>query len=93
MSIQITWPVVPCQCGGEFVIHGCECGPEEKVLRYFMTPQCGHKMTPEQREWCYSEIDAVEAHDLKDYETGTDAELARGVLNAWQDYCRDKGLL
>lgn len=50
-------------------------------------------MTVEQREWCYQEIDSVEAHDREDYLKGSDAELAMGVLNAWQDYCQDKGLL
>lgn len=71
----------------------CVCGETEKALRGWLNGRITTPMTPEQREWCYSEIDAVEAHDREDYLAGTDAELAGGVLNAWQEYCRDKGLL
>lgn len=71
----------------------CVCGESEKALRGWMSGRLITPMTPEQREWCYGEIDSVEAHDRQDYVTGTDAELARGVLNAWLEYCQDKGLV
>lgn len=71
----------------------CVCGETEKALRDWINGRIKTKMTVEQREWCYGEIDAIEAHDREDYEKGTDAELAIGVLNAWQDYCVDKGLI
>lgn len=50
------------------------------------------KMTPEQREWCLSEIDNVEGYERSNYATLPDDLLANGVLCAWMDYCRDKGL-
>lgn len=73
----------------------CVCGESEKALRGWLNKRITTPMTPEQREWCYGEIDQVEWHDRKDYEQGTDAELAVGVLGAWQSYCDcvDKGLL
>lgn len=71
----------------------CVCGDTEKALRGWLNGRITTPMTPEQREWCYNEIDAVEAHDRADFESGTDAELALGVLTAWQDYCQDKGLM
>ena len=71
----------------------CVCGESEKALRGWLNGRITTPMTPEQREWCYQEIDSVEAHDRKDYESGTDVELAKGVLSAWQEYCQDKGLL
>lgn len=71
----------------------CVCGQSEKALRAWLNGRSAAPMTPEQREWCYSEIDSIECHDRADYENGTDAELAMGVLSAWQVYCQDKGLL
>lgn len=71
----------------------CICGETEKALRGWSSGRITVPMTPEQREWCYEQIDAIESHDRKDYEQGTDADLARGVLCAWMDYCSDKGLL
>jgi hypothetical protein len=50
-------------------------------------------MTPAQREECLEEIGRVEGYDPKDYAQLTDRDLARSVLHAWADYCRDKGLL
>jgi hypothetical protein len=86
-------PTVPgCPCYGDDMACHCVCGQTEKALRAW---RCGCKlppMTPEQREWCYQEIDAVECHDREDYVTASDSDLALGVLCAWQDYCRDKGL-
>ncbi len=71
----------------------CVCGETEKALRGWINGRIKTPLTPEQREWCYKEIDAVEAHDREDYVKGTDVELAIGVLSAWQVYCQDKGLL
>lgn len=71
----------------------CVCGDSEKALRGWLNGRIATPMTPEQREWCYREIDSVEAHDREDYVTATDSELAMGVLNSWMDYCRDKGML
>lgn len=71
----------------------CVCGETEKALRGWLNGRIVTPMTPEQREWCYNEIECVEAHDREDYGSGTDKELAMGVLSAWQDYCQDKGLL
>jgi hypothetical protein len=45
------------------------------------------------REWCLDEIDRVEGFRRRDYELLDDSELARGVLDAWLDFARDKGLL
>jgi hypothetical protein len=50
-------------------------------------------MSPDQREACLIEIAAVEGHEREDYDGADDALLARGVLGAWTDYCRDKGLM
>jgi hypothetical protein len=50
-------------------------------------------MTIDQILWCLKEIDSVEGHSDDDHLKDTDAELARGVINAWTDYCRDKGLI
>ena len=50
-------------------------------------------MTPEQREWCLKEIDSVEGYDRKDFKTADDQRLASGVIWAWTDYAKDKGML
>lgn len=71
----------------------CVCAMTEKALRGWINGRIKTPMTPEQREWCYAEIDAVESHDREDYVKGSDVELALGVFNAWGDYCHDKGLL
>lgn len=69
----------------------CVCLPAERALRS-MQDRPGHYMNAPQREWCLSEISSVEGYDRKDYERSDDSEIARGVLSAWTDYCRDKGL-
>lgn len=71
----------------------CVCGESEKALRGWLNERIPTPMTAEQREWCLREIDSVEGFDRKDYYGTSDAVLAAGVLSAWQDYCRDKGLL
>jgi hypothetical protein len=72
----------------------CACGPDERVLRAYIDglPTLP-PMTPEQREWCLSEIESVEGYDRRDYEQCLESELASGVLSAWTNYCRDKGML
>lgn len=72
----------------------CQCGPAERVLRAYIDGGIGlPEMTQQQRDWCLSEIDSVEGYDRKDHETEADPQLARSVLSAWTDFCRDKGML
>ena len=78
----------PCQWQG-----GCVCMPVERVLRAYMAKLPMPALSPAHREACLVEIDMVEGYDRKDYEQEEDAGLARGVIHAWTDYCRDKGLL
>lgn len=84
-------PDVPCKCFDEADDCGCVCGESERVLRHVMRMQI--KLTPEQRAWALCEIKQVEGYDLADYVGREDHEIAHGVLNAWTDYARDKGLL
>lgn len=81
----------PCVCQME---GSCLCTSEERVLRMYgsRSPKLP-PMTPEQREECLSEIGRVEGYDRRDYEKRDDSQLANGVLCAWTDYCRDKGLM
>ena len=85
------WPEPRC-CMGD---SGCICPTEERALRGWMRGDPYIRdMSEDQREWCLREIERVEGHYREDHEgISNDAELARGVLNAWTDYCRDKGLL
>jgi hypothetical protein len=71
----------------------CVCTPTEIALHAYAEAYVMPPMTSEQREECLEEIAMVEGYDRKEYETATDAQLARGVLCSWIDYCRDKGLL
>lgn len=87
----LVWPGVSCQCGvGD---DRCFCSAEECALRAWAKGNITTPMTPEQRAYCLSEIDSTEGYSASDYEMATDAQLASGVLAAWVDYCRDKGLL
>jgi hypothetical protein len=80
-----------CICFPEGGGPGCVCPDGERALRHIMG---GHAtMTAEQREWCLSEIGRVEGYDRKDHESDGDVDLAQVVIWAWNDYCRDKGLL
>lgn len=86
------WPDVPCCITA--LADSCRCGYEERVLRaYSRKDQSLPEMTKDQRDWCLSEIGKVESYDWRDYEFADDAMLASGVLSAWTDFCRDKGLL
>lgn len=89
-----TIPEGPCQCVGHpLAAKGCVCLPTERALRGWQSGAILVRMTPEQREWCLQEIGRVEGCDRADYENGSDAEVAAGVLTAWREYCRNKGLL
>jgi hypothetical protein len=71
---------------------GCACGfTEERSLRAVIAGT--HRpMTPAERAWCSDQIASVEGHEAPPTDW-SDADLAREVLSAWTDYCRDKGLL
>jgi hypothetical protein len=87
----VPWPKPRCCMGDD----GCVCPAQERALRGWMrSDPMLPSMSEVQREWCLREIDQVEGHYRVDYEgISSDEELARGVLNAWTDYCRDKGLM
>jgi hypothetical protein len=70
----------------------CVCDRAERTLRCYIRGGLP-PMTPAQREECLAEIGSVEGYDRNDYEGVDDASLARGVLHAWTDFCRDTGLL
>ncbi|MBW6123158.1 hypothetical protein KZ843_09700 [Pseudomonas aeruginosa] len=74
---------------------GCACGTAERVLRSYAYGQAGllPAMTAEQQTACLDEIASVEGYERADWEGSTDAQLAGGVLSAWQDYCQDLGLI
>lgn len=83
--------VVPC-CSADS--EGCACGKDERVLRAYKRREFGlPPMTPEQRKWCLDEIGSVEGYTREEWVDMDDDLLASGVLSAWTDYCRDKGLL
>lgn len=89
---DITWPTAPC-CAPDYP-GGCVCPPAEMALRGWSDRRDGMPaMTADQREWCLNEIGQVEGYQRAEYESCDDADLARGVLDAWTDYCRDKGLM
>ena len=91
MKSEMPGPIgdVPCQCVGHPIAtaEGCICGPVERFLR------AGGPFTAAQREWCAGEIEAIEGHTRPDLQSIRDADLGNEVLDAWQDFCRDKGLL
>ena len=79
---------------GPVVGSGCSCMREERMLHAY-SGGYGNlpPMTAEERNWCLDEIESVEGYRRQDYEASSDAGLARGVLCAWTDFCRDKGQL
>lgn len=89
------WPIAPCSCG--FPRHCGSgdgfCTSTERALRHWAASGKMPSMTEEQRFYCLSEIGQVEGYRREDYEHNSDRDLARGVLDAWTDYCRDKGLM
>lgn len=70
---------------------GCVCGDSERVLRAIKRGEMS--LNDDQREWCFKEIDRVEGYSRDEYALADDFSLASGVLSAWTDYARDKGLL
>lgn len=78
-----------CVCGMD---DSCCCPPTERALRRSISA-VDIVFTSEQREWCLREIDRVEGYKREDYAGVITCDLARGVLDAWTDFCRDKGLL
>lgn len=84
-------PDTDCKCWDPNDDCGCVCGVTEKVLRAVVRQDVG--LTPEHREWCLNEINSIEGYSRADYESEEDRYLANGVLCAWTDYARDKGLL
>ena len=79
-----------CYCYGDS--EGCVCPPLEKAIRVIAGGH-GEPLTAADRETCLREIEKVEGYRRADYEPLPDQELAKGVLDAWTDFCRDKGLL
>lgn len=75
----------------------CICDDTERSLRAWGAGTVPAAMTPEQRTWCIDQIrsagDATDQPTDDELATMGDAELARGVIFAWRDYARDKGLL
>lgn len=82
------FPDSPCSCYPE---GDCICMQNERALRHISTG-ASEPMTQAQRDWCKREILSVEGYDERDVDCD-DAQLARTVLHAWTDYCRDKGML
>ncbi|MCK1577839.1 hypothetical protein [Bradyrhizobium sp. 174] len=70
---------------------GCVCGDSERVLRAIQRGEI--RLTDEQREWCLGQIETVEGYSRSQYTIADDGTLAQGVICAWTDYARDKGLL
>jgi hypothetical protein len=81
----------PAPCCSEPDAIGCVCGPHERALRAIASSQY-RAMTSAERDWCKQEIVSIEGYDESSAE-GTDADVARTVLHAWTDYCRDKGMI
>jgi hypothetical protein len=86
----VAWPRVACclPAGWE-----CHCPPMEAALRAWATGQVKGLLNSEQRAACLSEIGAIEGYRAEDYSDASDVDLARAVLDAWTDFCRDKGML
>lgn len=85
--------IFPVDFGCKCNVPECMCGAEERPLRAYISNSASTPMTPEQRDWCLQEIEHVEGYRKSDYINESDANLARGVLSAWTDFARDKGLL
>lgn len=77
-----------CVCYGAGAI--CICPATERALRHIVRGSV--PMSEQRRAWCLTEIGSFEGQ--RSFETtDSDADVARGVLDAWVDYARDKGLL
>lgn len=91
---ETQWPVknAPC-CYGSYGSCGCVCTDMERAVRAWSGGADMPAMTAEQRTHCLDEIGRVEGYVRGEYESLADRDVASGVLSAWTDYCRDKGLL
>ncbi len=88
-SPLVSIPDLGCICQDDDIsIDYCLCGKEEKKLRVVAAGRAA--LDDKQREWCLAEVHRVEGWDEYEYET--DPMLADAVLEAWVDFCRDKGL-
>lgn len=70
----------------------CFCSPTERGLRAIKAGASPYAMTAAERDWCLEQVRAVEGWDDHPADDPDDY-LARAVLCAWLDFCRDKGLL
>jgi hypothetical protein len=73
----------------------CCCPNGEQVLRAYAYVEDTSLplMNMDQHAWCVAQIESVEGHSADGHEPLTDRDLASGVLEAWADFARDKGLL
>lgn len=88
LHTELNWPLAHCCCYSRD--DWCVCPPMERALRGWARGESLPPMTPEQRAVCMDEIDRVEGYRSSDVADGTDAAVAAEVMNAWQDYARDK---
>lgn len=86
-DFTLNWPKVDCFCRQYF----CLCGTTERVLRGYSEGYKLPPMTDAQRNYCINQIKMVEGFDYTEHLS--DMDLARTVLDAWTDYCRNQGLL
>ena len=81
-------------CCSNYTNDNCLCAAvdgAERVLRHVIHTK--GDLTQAQRDYCRQEIGSIEGYTESDCDGLNDADLARLTLNAWVDYCRDKGLL
>ena len=74
----------------------CVCTATERVLRLYAstTPHTLPPLTEDQRAACVAEIVQFSEGARRENHAGdTDQVLCKSVLFAYQEYCRDKGLL
>ena len=93
---------LPCRCFPDFP-DMCACADGEVALRHYSSqpgsPDPGAEtvppMTPDQQNWCLDEIGLGSEYGLErsEYEQKPDRDLAKGVINVWAEFCRDKGLI
>ncbi|MDR6397966.1 hypothetical protein ACTOWA_00320 [Herbaspirillum seropedicae] len=93
-QVAATFAGLSAPCCYEGRIESCVCGvdSDERALRAYNQGIDLPPMTATQREFCLKEISAVEGYDRADYTDATDGQLANGVLCAWMDSARDKGM-
>lgn len=88
MSKSEIFPVAEFPCCQEE--RHCACGPEERVLRSYISGRATEPMEGAQRGWCIKQaVQFGEGHYQESELYGlTDKELAESVLRAWQMYVR-----